>query len=136
MRTPAFAALGVFSLLAACAPVADGAPGGGDPSSLARQCFNVGQVANFRAGRTDQLFLRVGRSDVYETNAAGGCTDLDFAIRLALIPDGGLGGTRLCTGDWARVVVPGANSMASCRVQVSRRLTAEEVAALPANQRP
>jgi len=124
---------------ASCAPVDAGASG---PriSALepARQCFNIRQVRNFRQAHTDQVFLRVGRNDVYELNAAGGCTDLDFAIRLALIPDrGGSIGSRLCTDDWARIVVPGSTSPNTvCRVRVSRTLTAEQVAALPPRQRP
>ena len=46
---------------------------------------------NFEQGRPDQVFLRVGRNDVYELNAAGGCSDMDFANRMALLPDGGDG---------------------------------------------
>jgi hypothetical protein len=110
----------------------------GDPPARSRQCFSISQVNNFRQGRPDQVFLRVGRSDVYELNAAGGCPDLDFANRLALVPDmGGSIGRRLCTDDWARVVVPGSTSETTvCRVRVSRKLTDEEIAALPARHRP
>jgi hypothetical protein len=103
----------------------------------ARQCFSVRQVDNFKQGRSDQVFLRVGRSDVYELNAVGGCPDMDFANQMALIPDGGMVSARLCTDDWARIVVPGSTSQTSvCRVRVSRKLTAEEIAALPPRHRP
>ena len=136
MRTLAFAALGALTCLASCAPV-EGSGMAGDPPARARQCFSVGQVRNFEQGRPDQVFLRVGRDDVYELNAAGGCPDMDFAIRMALIPDGALVGSRLCTDDWARIVVPGSTSQTSvCRVRISRKLTAEEIAALPARHRP
>jgi hypothetical protein len=136
MRTPAIAALGVLAALASCAPVADGGMAGNAPAR-ARQCFSISQVDNFAQGRRDQIFLGVGRNDVYELDAAGGCPDMDFAIRLALIPDGGAVGTRLCTDDWARIMVPGSASQTSvCRVRVSRKLTAEEIAALPADHRP
>lgn len=137
MRTPAFAALGAITLLASCAPVADGGMGRGDGPPRARQCFSVSQVRNYEQGRPDQVFLRVGRDEVYELNAAGGCPDMDFAQRMALIPDGGTVGSRLCTDDWARVVVPGSNTQTTvCRVRISRLLTAEEVAALPPRHRP
>lgn len=136
MRPYILAALGGFALLASCAPVADSGMAG-DAPPRARQCFSVSQVNNYEQGRPDQVFLRVGRSDVYELNAAGGCPDMDFAQRMALIPDGGTVGTRLCTDDWARVVVPGSTSQTSvCRVRISRKLTAEEIAALPASHRP
>ncbi|MFY8164740.1 MAG: hypothetical protein ACOVKC_10970, partial [Brevundimonas sp.] len=103
----------------------------------AGQCFSVRQVDNFKQGRPDQVFLRVGRNDVYELNAVGGCPDMDFAVQMALIPDDGMVSTRLCTDDWARIVVPGSTSRtAVCRVRVSRKLTAEEIAALPPRHRP
>jgi hypothetical protein len=136
MRAPVFAVLAAFAILAGCAPIADGGPTG-PALSNARQCFNVDQVTNFRQGPGDRLFIRVLRSDVYELGTIGGCFELDSAIQLALIPDGGLAGTRLCTDDWARIVVPGSGSNPGvCRVEVRRALTAEEVAALPASQQP
>lgn len=136
MRALAFATLGLVTFAASCAPVADGGMSG-EPPARARQCFGVRQVDNFEQGRPDQVFLRVGRDDVYELTAAGGCPDMDFATRMALIPDGGMVGSRLCTDDWARIVVPGSATQTSiCRVRVSRKLTAEEIAALPPGHRP
>jgi hypothetical protein len=126
--------------LVACAPMDAGGSGPGlaasDPSS-ARQCFSVGQVSNYTKGSPGQVFLRVGRSAVYELQAAGGCQDLDFAQRVALVPDSGTAGSRLCTDDWARVIVPGSTSAATvCRVRISRQLTEAQVAALPPRHRP
>lgn len=136
MRTAAFASLGILAFLTSCAPVADGGMAA-DAPPRARQCFSVRQVDNFEQGRPDQVFLRVGRNDVYELNAAGGCPDMDFANRMALIPDGGMVGSRLCTDDWARIVVPGSTSQTTvCRVRISRKLTADEIAALPPRHRP
>lgn len=127
--------------LAACAPTEAGgrttgtAYSGGEPQP--RRCFSVQQVSNYTRGERDQVFLRVGRRDVYELTAAGGCPDMDFAQQMALIPDGGAVGSRICTDDWARVVVPGSTSRVStCRVRVSRQLTEAEVAALPPRHRP
>lgn len=139
MRTPALTCLGLSAaalLTVSCAPTTTGERADAPPRS--RQCFSVQQVNNFRSGRPDQVFLRVGRNDVYELNAAGGCRDLDFANRLAIVPDmGGMAGSRLCTDDWARVIVPGSTSPAEvCRVRISRKLTAEEIEALPGNYKP
>lgn len=135
MRTLVLAGLGLSAALASCAPTAERADGEAPPR--ARQCFSVQQVDNFRQGRPDQVFIRVGRDDIYELNAAG-CMNLDFANRLALVPDiGGLAGSRLCTDDWARVVVPGSTASHSvCRVRISRKLTEAEIAELPAAHRP
>lgn len=122
--------------LSACAPVQDTTMSAASEARPLRQCFSVSQVRNFRQGGPGQVFLKVGGEDVYELTVAGGCTDLDFAYRLALIPDG-FTGPRLCTGDYGRVLVPGSTSTTSvCRVRVNRILTDAEVAALPSSQRP
>lgn len=139
MRTSVLTCLSLSAtalLAASCAPTTGTETADSPPR--ARQCFSVQQVNNFRQGRPDQVFLRVGRSDVYELSAAGGCRDLDFATRLAVVPDiGGMAGTRLCTDDWARVVGPGSTSPTEvCRVRISRKLTEAEIAALPAAHRP
>lgn len=137
MRIAAIAVM-IPSLLAACAPTSGDAGPSASSVRAERQCFNISQVNNFRQGRISEVYLRVGRSDVYRLDAAGGCNDLDFANRLAILPDGaGLSGSRLCTGDWARLAVPGSSTPASvCRVRISKRLTAEEVEALPAANKP
>lgn len=140
MRTSTLTCLGLSAvalLASSCAPTDTSETDEARPS-LARQCFNVQQVTNFRQGRPDQVFLRVGRNDVYELNGAGGCHSIDFATRLAILPDlGGIGGSRLCTTDWARLVTPGNTSPAeTCRVRISRKLTAEEIEAIPAAHRP
>ncbi len=131
-------ALMIPSVLAACAPMSGDASQTTSEARAERQCFNISQVDNFRQGRISEVYLKVGRSDVYRLDAAGGCNDLDFAYRLAILPDGaGLSGSRLCTDDWARLVVPGSTTPATiCRVRISERLTAEEVAALPNAYKP
>ena len=131
----AFAAL----LVASCAPTAEtGAGGERAEARPERQCFSPEQVRNFRAGGPGQLYVRVMRNDVYELNSSGGCTDLDFAQRLAITADGaGMAGGRLCTGDWARISLPGSTSgIQTCRARVTRALTEEEIAALPDAHRP
>lgn len=134
MRT--VTALVAAAALSACAPVGEGPGGAASADRAPRQCFGVNQVDNFRQGGPGQVYLRVSRDLVYELSDAGGCTDLDFAFRLALIPDG-FAGSRLCTGDRARVVVPGSTSAnAVCRVRVTRQLTPEQIADLPRSQRP
>jgi hypothetical protein len=121
--------------VAACAPTTGGDT---DAPRPARACFNADQVQNFRQGRVGQVYVRALGGDVFEIDAAGGCTDLDFAQRLAILPDGaGLAGGRVCTLDSVRLAVPGSTSVADvCRARVTRRLTDEEVAALPSRQRP
>lgn len=121
--------------LAACAPGLESGDAGASADSRARQCFSTSQVRNFRADGISTVYLRANDT-VYEVNAAGGCPDLDFTSSLAITSDlPSAGGSRLCVGDSARIMTPGAMGGA-CRVRVTRALTAEEVAALPSRDRP
>lgn len=138
MRVIAVISLGASVVLTACAPTSDSTSQTASGVEPARRCFSTLQVQNFRQGRMDEVYLRVGRNDVYRLDAIGGCGDLDFANRLAIVSDlGGAGSDRVCSDDTVRVIVPGSTSPASvCRARISRQLTTEEVAALPERQRP
>lgn len=129
----AMTALGLT--MTACAPTE--APDAALPRAE-RACFNADQIQNFRSGRSGQLYVRALGGDVYQLDTAGGCTNLDFAQRLAILPDGaGLAGGRVCTTDSVRIAVAGAASPTdTCRARITRRLTDAEVAALPARERP
>lgn len=141
---PLLAVAASCSLLAAsCAPTTEGAAAdGAAPASAAasgRQCFTPDRVRNFRQGpQVGQIFVRSDTNQVFELNSAGGCTNLDFAVRMTIVAEGaGLAGGRTCVGDSVRIVTPGRTAATStCRARVNRILTAEEVAALPASQRP
>lgn len=141
MRMIALMGLGASVVLTACAPASDSAMQMASGVEPARRCFSTTQVRNFRQGGTNEVYLRVGRDDVYRLDAVGGCRDLDFTNSLAIVSDlgGGSvgGGSRVCSDDMVRIIVPGSNTFAgACRARLSQRLTAEEVAALPARDRP
>ncbi|HEV7229567.1 DUF6491 family protein [Brevundimonas sp.] len=125
-------------LAAGCAPT----PGGDGATQTAsrpeRACFSVDQVRNFRQGGVGQVYVRAAGGDVFQLDSAGGCQDLGFAQRLAILPDGaGLAGGRVCTSDAVRIAVPGSTTSTDvCRARVTRRLTEAEVAALPSRERP
>ncbi|MBU1325765.1 MAG: hypothetical protein KJ676_11020 [Alphaproteobacteria bacterium] len=137
MRPLFIAAVAAALPVAACAPTQDRLPYDDAPRAETR-CFSSDQVRNFRQGRTGQVFVRAAGGDVFEIEAYG-CTGLDFAQRLAFLPDSGsvAGGGRLCTSDSLRIVTPGVASRTDvCRARVARALTEEEIAALPSHQRP
>ena len=136
--TLSIAVTAVALLAASCAPVTDGAaPGDSASARPERQCFNADRVRNFRQGETGRLYIRTLRNEVFELNTSGGCLDLDTAHQLAITADAPVGGTRVCTGDWARIALPGsAMPDGVCRAMVDHALTAEEVAALPDAHRP
>lgn len=100
-----------------------------------RQCFFQQQIDNFRTDGSQTLYLKVRGSGVYKLSTAGACNDLDGAYQMAIVAD--MGGSRLCTDEWATVAVPGsAGPLQSCRVRIDKKLTDAEVAALPAHSRP
>lgn len=105
-----------------------------EPARPERQCFSQQQIQNFRTAGPTTVYLRTGTNTVYELQTSGGCNDLDGAYQLSIQPELG---SRLCSGDWASIVVPGsARPLERCRVQITKVLSAEELAALPARSRP
>lgn len=118
--------------LAACAPTASTERA--ESAAPERQCLFQDQIQSFRV-RDQTIYLRGSGKAVFELEAAGYCRDLDDAMALAFLPQGGL--TRLCTGDWTQVVPSGATRpVTPCRVRIVKRLTDAEVAALPERDRP
>lgn len=130
---PALAATGLAAVLTACAP----GPGTTLTDATAgRACFYHDEVSSFRPGETQSVYLRANGSDIFELKASGYCRDLDSANALAFTPLPG-SAQRLCVGDYTQVSLSASISPATpCRVQVVRRLTAEEAAALPNRYRP
>ena len=121
--------------LGACAPT--GAPSAGGPTTRAeRPCFYTDQVRNFANGPTQVLYIRSVRNEVFELRSAGLCLDLDNAVQVGLAPFAG-GSSRTCAGDWVQAVLPSSGmGDGSCRLQVVKRLTPEEVEALDGRYRP
>lgn len=118
--------------LAACAP------GQTDPASptrprAERQCFLAAQITNFRADR-QTVYVRAGHNAVYELQTAGACLDIDDSMQLAVVPV--RGSSSLCVGDRANLLARSPSPPSPCSAHISRRLTDEEIAALPSRLRP
>jgi hypothetical protein len=137
--TPSIVIAAGAVVAASCAPVSDSVAPGTAAAGLERQCFISSQVRNFRSKGATQLYVRANDNSVFELNTSAGCFDLDAATSLTIVPDGAaLAGSRVCTGDWARLtVLPAARPGGGvCRARVERVLTPEQVAALPSRLRP
>lgn len=106
--------------------------------TVVRQCFNVDQVRNFRQGQPDQIYVRSQTGEVYALDGVAGCQDVDFAFQLAIVPElPGAIAARACVGDRVRIVLPSSpRGLSPCRARVDRVLTADQIAALPARDRP
>lgn len=127
------AVLSSAAAITACAPISG--PGSKPPGQQAdaRTCFRTMNIRNFSADGDQTLYVRTTANEVVQIDTFGGCRGLDTAIAIELRPQDGF--SQLCTGDFSalRVVQPARDV---CRVQVVKKLSDAEVAALPSRARP
>jgi hypothetical protein len=134
-RTVGFAALVV--LLIASWPIDQAGARG-------RSCFWSRDIRNVRSGWSNNTVnVRVAGGDVFQLRLFSSCPDISWSPRISLRTRGG---SHICEGSGLNVeVVPNSRSGRSsrnssfrnrCRVSSVRRLTRDEVAALPGSARP
>jgi hypothetical protein len=131
MKTISAAALAALVALGAVAPTATVAKSPATPSKS--QCFFTRNANGFAAPDDKTLYVRVGVRDVYEFQMFGSCLDLDWSHQLALVSRAS---SSICTGMDAEVVTRSPIGPQRCPVRSVRKLTVEEVAALPRKSRP
>lgn len=124
------AAIGLMAAGAA-APVVAKSPV--EPGAAKRQCFWNRQVSSFASNDNRIVNLRVGVNDYYQMEMLGRCQDVDWANSIALVSRGS---SYICTGLDAEVVTPTAIGPQRCAVKTIRKLSPEEVKALPKHARP
>jgi hypothetical protein len=116
----------------AASPVALAKPDA--PRRQANQCFYTRNVTSFAAPDDKTLYVRVGVRDVYRFDMFGPCPDIDWNQRLALVSRGS---SWICDGMDAEVITHATGlGHQRCPVRSVRKLTPEEVAALPRHARP
>ncbi|MBO9500194.1 hypothetical protein [Brevundimonas sp. A19_0] len=127
------AALSIPALLlaAACAPGPDTAM---TPRS-ADTCFLTDRVINFRAGQSPSLYVKARDGSVFELQTTSFCPGAESTNTLVLTPLMG-GGSRSCVSDSLSIDVAGMGTANRCTARVVRKLSEEEVAALPSRYRP
>lgn len=127
-----------LTALAAQAPVPAAAQTVAGKASVdqTRDCFWGRSLNGFRALDNETLLLNVGLRDVYEAKLAAPSVDLKWVNGVALVARGG--GNFICSRLDADIVVPGASGMGPQRYPLTslRRLTPQEVAAIPKKNRP
>ena len=119
------AALGALTL-AASVPAAAQAP----KPAPQRQCFNANSVNSFTPVDDEHVILRTGVRDHYELTLLGTCRDIDWTWKLGVRTRGG--GSFICSGLDADIIVPDRNFPQRCPVKSIRKLSVEEVKALEA----
>ncbi len=127
--------------LAIAAAIAFGAsaqpPAGSPPPAKPRpSCFWTNRIQNFAAVDDRNLYLRVGIHDIYRAKLFSNCFDIAWVHRIALVSRSS---SLICEGPNLNVDVivrdVGAGRQ-RCPVTEIRKLTPDEVAALPKGARP
>jgi len=126
------AAAGLMSLSAATPQAAAKSPlePGDKPR---RQCFWTHQASSFAAADDKLVNVRVGVKDVYQFEMFGRCHEIDWQNKIALVSRSG---SSICTGMDADIVTPTSIGPQRCAVRAVRKLTPEEVKALPKRAKP
>jgi hypothetical protein len=131
MKSPLALAAAVAALLALSAPAASSADKAKTPTH--NDCFWTRNVDGFAAPDEHTLNVRVGVRDVYQFEMLGACPDIDWNQRIALISRSG---SNICSGMDAEVVTHSPIGPQRCAVRSVRKLTPEEIAALPRRAKP
>lgn len=126
----AFLGLAVLSLSAPQGAIAKSPVEGEKPR---RQCFWAHQVNNFAAEGDRVVNVRVGVKEIYRLEIFGTCPEIDWTQKIAIVSRGG---STICSGLDADLVVPSSIGPQRCTVRNVRKLTPEEVAALPPKAKP
>lgn len=103
-----------------------------DPSPAAaqsangRQCFRAADVNGFTSRGRDEVDVRVGANRQYRLTLAGSCPDIDWSFRVGIRATGG--GSWICHGADAEIIVPSPMGRERCLVTDFRQLTPAEIA--------
>lgn len=98
-----------------------------------RQCFRAADVNGFTAVDDKTVNVRVGVRDVYQLVLFAPSPDIDWTQAIGLQAHGS---SWICSGLDATVIVPTTIGPQRYPVTAVRKLTPDEVAALPPKQKP
>lgn len=130
IRTAFWVAVATAFALGTAGPAAASDPA---PAKPKRQCFLADNVTNFSAIDSRTVNLRVGVKDVYQLDLLGTCPDIDWNHEIALVSRGS---SWICSGLDATVITKGPIGPQRCAVRAVRKLTPQEIAALPSRAKP
>jgi len=104
-------------------------------AEAADQCFFTRNIQNYSAPNDHTLYLRVNVGDVYRLDLGGSCPGLPYdlnSIALKTVP----GSSQICRPIDVDVRVRGEGPSVPCIVSGLRKLSPEEIAAIPKKDRP
>jgi len=132
LPTACLALVGALALFAGAA----GQPAPAKAGHARPSCFWTRDVSNFAATDSENLYVRVGVSDVYHLKLFGNCLDLSWVHHIALRSRAS---SNVCEGRNPDLDVVDREigiGRQRCPVISLHKLTPAQVAALPKNARP
>lgn len=127
-----------LAVLTAAAPMA-AAKSPTDPAAAAakttpkKQCFWTRQINGFASNDDRIVNVRVGVRDVYQFEMFGRCDEVDWANNIAVRSRGS---SYICSGLDAEIISPSSLGPHRCPVKTVRKLSEDEIKALPKHARP
>lgn len=136
----AFLALAPLLTAVAAAPFAyAAAPQSHDPTinpPPAERCFEIGQISRYHGDGDRALVLRTDNDRYYRLSFAGQCPNVVRPDASVVFKQRGGGGGEICNPIDLEVTVIASRFPQTCGVDAIQPMTAEEVRALPAKNRP
>ena len=134
-RSPVLLAAAVLALAAGgAAPAPDKAADKPAAAKAQRSCFDPKFVDGFAAPDDKNLYIRVGVRDVYHFEMFAPCLDMDWNQSLGIVAKPG---PFICDHMDAEVISRATGlGRQRCLVRHMRKLTPEEIAALPKGAKP
>lgn len=128
-RTLSTGLAGLAGFAALVAVTAEAAP------TPPKSCFWIRSVDSFRSVENRTVYVRANMHDVYELKLFAPCLDVDWTHNIGLRSRGS---SSVCegTGNAVEIVVRSTAHHQRCQVSNIRKLTSDEVAALPPAARP
>jgi hypothetical protein len=120
------------AMLTACA-MSNQQPQGQAARGAGQRCFLPSQVNGFNAVDSDTVQVTVGVNTIYELQIVGVCPDIDWSQRIGIRSTGG--GSWICSGLDAELIVPSPMGVQRCPVTSVRRLSPAEVQAARAKRK-
>ena len=103
------------------------------PKAEGRSCFRSADVSGWADVDRTTINLQVNNRDYYQIKLFAPCGDIDFSQRIGLKSRGS---DFICDGLDVEVVAPTPTGPETCPATSLKRLSAEDVKALPRRQRP
>lgn len=114
------------AVVTACGAARDAEPATSASASRQR-CFLPNQVNDFHAEDDQTVYVTIGTRRMFRLEIVGTCPDIDWSQRIGIRSRGG--GSWICGGLDAELIVPSPTGVQSCPVTNVTELTDAEVEA-------